>query len=113
MARTLQLLAFAVAGALAASACGSSGSSSTTSEAGGATPAVTPSSPTPGPGTAPATASGLGALVGEAGSAAAGDIPDNQNFLLFQDRSRRFSMRYPEGWAIQRTARSITFRDKN
>src|SRR5689334_11209401 len=35
----------------------------------------------------------------EAQSAAAGDIPDNQQFLTFHDNPAGYSMKYPEGWA--------------
>jgi hypothetical protein len=54
-----------------------------------------------------------GALSAEAGAAATGDIPDNQNFLVFKDPSAGFSMKYPEGWAQKKAAGGITFRDKN
>jgi hypothetical protein len=63
--------------------------------------------------TAPAPASGPSALQPEAASAAAGDIPDNQVFLLFRNRRASYSMKYPEGWARQGAAGRVTFRDKN
>lgn len=56
---------------------------------------------------------GPGALQAEATAAAAGDIPDNQIFLTFRDPGGRFSMKYPEGWAQQGSAKQVTFRDKN
>ena len=62
---------------------------------------------------ATAPASGPGPLQGEAGSAATGDIPDNQVFLPFRDGPAGYSMKYPEGWASQGAGRSVTFRDKN
>jgi len=62
--------------------------------------------------TSPATRS-PGPLQAEANSAAAGDIPDNQVFLLFRNRGARYAMKYPEGWAQQGSARQVTFRDKN
>ncbi len=34
----------------------------------------------------------------DAQSAATGDIPDNQSFLTYADRSGGYSIRYPEGW---------------
>jgi hypothetical protein len=102
MRRTLLLLALAGAGSLAAAGCGSSGSPSSSSTSPPATQADTATG-----------SSAPGALVGEAGSAAAGDIPDNQTFLVFSDHAHGFSMRYPEGWATRRTADGITFRDKN
>jgi len=58
------------------------------------------------------TASGPGALQAEANSAAAGDIPDNQVFLVFRN-SAGYSMKYPEGWAQQGSGDRVTFRDKN
>jgi len=51
-------------------------------------------------------------LQGEANSAAAGDIPDNQVFLVFRNAAG-YSMKYPEGWAQQGSGDQVTFRDKN
>ena len=48
----------------------------------------------------------------EANSAAAGDIPDNQVFLVFRNAAG-YSMKYPEGWAQQGSGDQVTFRDKN
>jgi hypothetical protein len=53
------------------------------------------------------------ALQGEAGSAATGDIPDNQVFVTFRDRPAGYSMKYPEGWAQNGTGARVAFRDKN
>src|SRR3954471_4770251 len=50
---------------------------------------------------------------GEAQSAAAGDIPDNQVFLTFRNSAAGYSMKYPEGWAQQGAGKQVTFRDKN
>ncbi len=72
-----------------------------------------PGTTTTGSTTAPTTTSGAGALQGEANAAAAGDIPDNQVFLVFRNASTGYSMKYPEGWAQQGTGGSVTFRDKN
>jgi hypothetical protein len=85
----------------------------------GSTPAPTTASPTPPTQTAGASASpsppsqGPGALTGEAASAAAGDIPDNQVFLTLHDKTANFSIKYPEGWAQKGTAGDVTIRDKN
>jgi hypothetical protein len=49
----------------------------------------------------------------DTGSAATGDIPDNQVFLTFQDRSAGYAIKYPEGWTRQGAAGSVTFRDKD
>src|SRR5690348_6211036 len=60
----------------------------TTQETGA--PSVTPTT----------TAAGSpGALQAEANAAAAGDIPDNQVFLVFDNARAGYSMKYPEGWA--------------
>lgn len=48
----------------------------------------------------------------EAQSAATGDIPDNQNFLRFQNRQAGYSIQYPEGWAQKGSAADVTFSDK-
>ena len=63
--------------------------------------------------TSSSSASGPGALQAEANSAAAGDIPDNQVFLVFRNRAAGYSMKYPEGWAQQGSGDRVTFRDKN
>src|SRR5436190_54404 len=59
------------------------------------------------------TAPAPNALQAEANSAAAGDIPDNQVFLVFRNRAAGYSMKYPEGWAQQGSGDRVTFRDKN
>jgi hypothetical protein len=82
-----------VAAALAAGGCGSSDKGSSSSDAGGAG------------GPAPLTA--------EAQSAAAGDIPDNQVFLVFRDRPGGYSIKYPEGWTQQGAGQDVTFKDKD
>src|SRR6476469_8113859 len=53
------------------------------------------------------------ALAADAKSAATGDIPDNQNFLVYGDKRVGFSIKYPEGWAQKKTAAGISFQDKN
>jgi hypothetical protein len=63
---------------------------------------------------APATTAGApGALQAEAASAAAGDIPDNQVFLVFRNAAAGYSIKYPEGWAQRGGGKNVTFRDKN
>jgi len=64
------------------------------------------------PGTTTAAA-GPGALEAEANAAAAGDIPDNQVFIVFRNPAGGYSMKYPEGWAQQGSAGRVDFRDKN
>jgi len=56
---------------------------------------------------------GPGALQAEAKSAATGDIPDNQVFLVFHNRGAGYSMKYPEGWAQRGSGGEVSFRDKN
>ena len=70
---------------------------------------TTPSTPPTPPSSPPAP----GGLQAEAGSAATGDIPDNQVFLVFRNGAGRYSMKYPEGWAQQGSGSAVTFRDKN
>jgi hypothetical protein len=79
-------------------------------------PPTSPSTtPPPPPATPPAppSASGPGALQGEAGSTATGDIPDNQVFLVFSNGAAGYSIKYPEGWAQSGAGSQVTFRDKN
>ena len=66
------------------------------------------------PSTAASTTSSTnpGALQAEAASAATGDIPDNQVYLVFRSPGR-WSIKYPEGWAQQGTNSPVVFRDKN
>ena len=52
-------------------------------------------------------------LQGEAASAATGDIPDNQVFLVFRDRAGGYAIKYPEGWPRQGRGNKVVFRDKN
>ncbi len=84
---------------------------------GGAAKKGTPSPSTPPASTAPAateaSTGGASALQAEATSATAGDIPDNQVFLTFQDPAAGYSIKYPEGWAQSGSGSSVTFRDKN
>lgn len=54
-----------------------------------------------------------GALSAEANSAATGDIPDTQAFLVFRNPAAGYSIKYPEGWAQSGGAGDVTFRDKN
>jgi hypothetical protein len=53
------------------------------------------------------------ALSADAKSAATGDIPDNQNFLVYRDKRVGFSIKYPEGWSQKKSAGGIDFKDKN
>jgi hypothetical protein len=101
--------AAAAALAILASGCGGSATSPTA-----ATTTAQPASTTHSPATTSATAQASpGALQAEANAAAAGDIPDNQVFLLFKNAGSRYSMKYPEGWAQRGSGAHVTFRDKN
>ena len=48
---------------------------------------------------------------GEAASAATGDIPDNQVFLVYKGPG--YSLKYPEGWTKKGSARDLRFSDKD
>src|SRR4051812_30754260 len=98
----MSLVVLAALGALLG--CGSGGR--------GGTPRQTTAARTATSGGGTTSASGPGALQAEANSAAAGDIPDNQMFLVFQDGAG-YSIKYPEGWAQQGAGDRVTFRDKN
>lgn len=63
--------------------------------------------------TAAGTTESLGALQAEAQSAAAGDIPDNQAFVVFTDAGASYAMKYPEGWAQSGGGKQVMIRDKN
>ena len=65
---------------------------------GGRSGAATTTTAPPATTTAATTTSGAGALQAEADATAAGDIPDNQVFLVFRDVPAGYSMKYPEGW---------------
>jgi hypothetical protein len=56
--------------------------------------------------------SGSDAPPAEADQASAGDIPDNQVFLMFNNTKAAYSIKYPEGWAQQGEGDHVTFRDK-
>ena len=78
-----------VAAALAAGGCGGSGKSSQRGS------------------------TGAGALSAEAQSAATGDIPDNQAFLVFHNSPGGYSIKYPEGWTRTGSGKDVTFEDKS
>ncbi len=60
----------------------------------------------------PAAESG-GTLAADARSAATGDIPDSQNFLIYSDVRLGISMLYPEGWTVRQAASGVSIEDKN
>lgn len=61
--------------------------------------------------TTTAPAAGPGALQAEVAATSAGDIPDNQIFVVYPGNA--FTMKFPEGWAQTGTSKNVTFRDKN
>ena len=103
----------ALLAALVATGCGSGGHKAAASSTGGTTTQTKAPATTHATTTTASASTGPGALQAEANSAAAGDIPDNQVFLVFANHAARYSMKYPEGWAQQGSADQVTFRDKN
>src|SRR5438132_3552503 len=96
--------------AFVAGGCGGGKQAASTTAAATATtsaPAATTSTSAP----AATQPSSPGALTGEAKSAAAGDIPDNQVFVTYSGSA--FSMKMAEGWARSGNSNQVTFRDKN
>ncbi|MFL5910297.1 MAG: hypothetical protein ACJ768_06995 [Gaiellaceae bacterium] len=63
--------------------------------------------------TASAPTQGAAALQAEAQSVATGDIPDNQAFVVFDDRAAGYMIKYPEGWAQSGGGKLVVIRDKN
>jgi hypothetical protein len=94
--------------------CGSSGRTARATSATQQTQTAAPIQTTSGTRTANTTTptTDPGALQAEANSGAAGDIPDNQVFLVFHSGAG-YTIKYPEGWAQGGTSRSVVFRDKN
>jgi hypothetical protein len=95
----------------AAPGCGSSSSTPSTGPS-AVSGASSPKPPTPA-GSSQGSSGGAGALVAESQQAAAGDIPDNQVFLVDTNAAAGYSLKYPEGWAIRGTAGDVTIQDKN
>jgi hypothetical protein len=93
-----------------AAGCGSSNHTAAAPPPAGTTTNGTTTATSPGTTTG---AAGPGALEAEANAAAAGDIPDNQVFIVFRNPAAGYSMKYPEGWAQQGSAGRVDFRDKN
>ena len=94
---------------LAAAPAGCGGSSHKAAPATGSAPGSTNG----GPAATTTSSGGPGALQAEANSAAAGDIPDNQVFLVFRNARAGYSIKYPEGWAQRGSDADVVFRDKN
>jgi hypothetical protein len=111
----LSVLGVVLTSSITVAGCGSSSSGSSSSSTGGASDAAQATTPPSAP--RPATTSGAsspGALSAEAQSAATGDIPDNQVFLVLKNAHSGYSMKYPEGWTIQGSgSEKLTISDKN
>ena len=99
----LKILIPALAAALLLAACGGGASSS------GLTDEVEANAPAEA---AQTNQAGGEAPPSETESAATGDIPDNQAFLVFHDPSAGYSIRYPEGWARKGSGNDVSFREK-
>jgi hypothetical protein len=99
--------------ALLTTGCGSGGHKAVAPSTAATTTQANPPATTHATTTTAPARTGPGALQAEANSAAAGDIPDNQVFLVFVNHAARYSMKYPEGWAQQGNGDQVTFRDKN
>jgi hypothetical protein len=111
--------AAALAGALAAAGCGSSssssagpGGSSSSSVSSGSSSSSVPSGSSSSTASSGSSAA-AGALAADARSAATGDIPDNQAFLVYTNNPAGYSIKYPEGWTQSGSGGDVTFRDKN
>lgn len=97
----IKSLAPLLLGAVLVAGCGSSGSSSASTAS---TSSRSSSSNAPSSSSTPSPA--------DATSKATGDIPDNQTFLTFRNRSAGYALRYPEGWTTKASGSTVTFRDK-
>jgi hypothetical protein len=103
--RTLTALTGAVLVGLAAAGCVGSSKHSASTSAGTTAPTTTTSAPST------TTDQSPGALQAEAQSAATGDIPDNQAFVVLA--TPRYAMKYPEGWAVKGGGKRVVIRDKD
>jgi hypothetical protein len=109
MITSRSLISLTVAGVVAvATACGSSSGSP-------AAPGTSPTSSGPSSqgSSSPGATGAAGALTAETQAAAAGDIPDNQVFLVYHNPAAGYTIKYPEGWAIRGRSGDVTIQDKN
>lgn len=107
MTKRLLMLALAAvaAGALVAG-CGSGGSAESPQTTAEAEPATSSAA------NGGEAETGGAAVPSEAESLATGDIPDNQEFLTFNDKPAGYSIKYPAGWARTGNGNDVTFREK-
>jgi hypothetical protein len=109
--RTLPaLFALVAVGALAVLAGCGGGSSSSTSAMTHSTSSTQATAVTT---TKQFCGSSTSAASSEAGSTAQGDIPDNQQFLSYKNRSGGYSISYPQGWARSGSGSQVIFQDKS
>ena len=87
-----------------AAGCGSSNRNAASPPTGTTTTTTTTSS---------GSTQGAGALQAESQSAATGDIPDNQVFVVLADPAAGYAIKYPEGWAQSGGGKRVVIRDKN
>ena len=116
MRATRSACAVGAIAALATAGCGSSSPSTNTQTAVGGTPSSTTSAAATTRSAASSSSSSAlagNALSADAQSAATGDIPDNQIFLVFTNTVASYSIKYPEGWTQSGSGADVTFRDKN
>ena len=105
-----RLVTLALSGAALAAVAGCGGSGKATAPS--TTSPATTTSPAP-PTTSTTATPSPGPLQAEANSAAAGDIPDNQVFLLFRNSSARVHDEVSGGLGAAGLRDTVTFRDKN
>jgi hypothetical protein len=100
-----------IAVALPLAGCGSSGGGSSSS-ASTPKPAASTAAGTSTVAAAPSCGSSVpSAGASEAASTSQGDIPDNQQFLTFKNRSGGYAISYPEGWARSGSGADVNFRN--
>ena len=94
--------------------CGSGGGNSGSTASSTASAAATSSAPAPAPAAKPSCGSSTSSAgASEVASTAQGDIPDNQQFLIFRNRAGGYSLSYPEGWARSGNGNEVTFRQQS
>jgi len=110
----LSVLGVVLASSIVVVGCGSSSSSSSSAAGGASTGAPTKTTSSTSPSTTATGGSAPGALSAEAQSAATGDIPDSQVFLVLNNAHGGYSLKYPEGWTIQGSGSDkLTISDRN
>ena len=105
------ILAICLTGLVLVTGCGSGGNSTSTTAQSTTSPTA-PAAVTTPVAKASCGSSTSSAGASEAASTAAGDIPDNQQFLTFKNRSGGYSISYPEGWARSGSGNNVLFQDK-